>query len=392
MAGTSSVLEERYEVCGSRDAVYEGYTGCLTFRVHDKADSEPYLMHLLPAWAVHYPTEIAARHLAAGIGPAEALSSACLARIHDWGLLTGGAHGRSDLEGSPFLVTEMPVGRSLATLLQMHGALGQRISLEIMRQVLMALRQLHARGIIHGALSPDRVIIDGSLANPNVVVHGLGLRLLDQLATPPGVWPPAGYSHYRAPEEYRGSEPTSKSDIFVWGLILLDCLAGAPGPAGMNALEALLRDPVVELGALPGFPLLRQLLEGCLSADPARRQGDVDAIWARLMTLIHTQVSGSRPAPGGWCLRIEGHGETAEIPLEEREITLGWRPDNVVRLAQQRRCPALLLAKQAGGLYVEELFRPGGATLNGFKFIGRLALAPGDELGVGSYRLIIERR
>ncbi|HAP60749.1 MAG TPA: hypothetical protein DCR93_15035, partial [Cytophagales bacterium] len=37
-----------------------------------------------------------------------------------------------------------------------------------------------------------------------------------------------GTPTYSAPEQLRGESPTPKSDLYAWGLILLECLIGVP--------------------------------------------------------------------------------------------------------------------------------------------------------------------
>jgi len=46
-----------------------------------------------------------------------------------------------------------------------------------------------------------------------------------------------GTPAYSSPEQLRGEPPTVKSDLYAWGLIVLECLTGQPAIQGSNVAE-----------------------------------------------------------------------------------------------------------------------------------------------------------
>jgi len=106
-----------------------------------------------------------------------------------------------------------------------------------------ALRVIHEGGRVHGALSPQCLLITRD-----------GLELL----SPPGGG--GSITPYAAPEVIAGDPPTPQSDIFSFGAIFYEVLTGHRAFPG-------------ELTEAPpcGNPALDRLLAGCLAADPAER-------------------------------------------------------------------------------------------------------------------------
>jgi len=62
------------------------------------------------------------------------------------------------------------------------------------------LHKIHARGLVHGALSPFCIVLAAG-----------GVRILE------GALSPEDHAAYRAPEQLRGEEPDVRSDVFAYG-------------------------------------------------------------------------------------------------------------------------------------------------------------------------------
>ena len=184
----------------------------------------------------------------------------------------------------PFAVMELLDGATLRE--QLHdGAVGPRKALEYAQQMAAGLGAAHARGITHRDLKPENIfvtrdgqikILDFGLAKigPSVAASGPSM-----LATSPaltGVGTIVGTVGYMSPEQVRGRDVDHRSDIFSFGAILYELLAGHRAFTGDSAVEtmnAILKDDPPELtganAALP--PALDRIVRRCLEKNPEER-------------------------------------------------------------------------------------------------------------------------
>jgi serine/threonine-protein kinase len=160
--------------------------------------------------------------------------------VHD----SGGAAGR--------LWYTMPYveGESLRQRLARERQLGLPGTLRIADQVLSALGYAHAHGVVHRDIKPENILLDGDQA----VVADFGVARAisaagDARLTETGL--ALGTPAYMSPEQAAaGRDLDGRSDIYSFGCVLYEMLAGqppfqAPTPQGMLARHAL--DPVPPL-------------------------------------------------------------------------------------------------------------------------------------------------
>ena len=116
------------------------------------------------------------------------------------------------VEGGHYMVTAYAEGLTLATLLDEVRA-GQR-ALEpdditfMIRQVAAALDHAHRRGVTHGSVSPDQIVLTRS---GQAVVMGFGAALLRSRAARSGENAPTGPVDYLAPEQL--ADPVSYTHL-----------------------------------------------------------------------------------------------------------------------------------------------------------------------------------
>jgi serine/threonine-protein kinase len=199
------------------------------------------------------------------------------------------------------IVLELVDGPTLSDRLA-HGSLPIDECLTIAKQIADALDAAHEKNVIHRDLKPANIKVT---AEGKVKVLDFGLAKMAEgppkgghyadrsvrlqpdpqpdLTMSPTIAMPAttagsilGTAGYMSPEQARGRQVDRRSDIWSFGCVLYEMLAGRPvfetGETVSDAVAAILtRDP--DWNALPaGLPSpIRRLLRRCLEKDPDRR-------------------------------------------------------------------------------------------------------------------------
>jgi len=178
------------------------------------------------------------------------------------------------VDGLPYLVMERLRGAPLSTLLD-EGPLPVERVVAIADQVLSALIEAHARGVVHCDLTSDNVIVErtrGGADFAKVIDFGLA-RLVDGGAASAA----AGTPEYMAPEQIRGESVGPAADVYAVGVLLYEMLVGRTPFAG--AATAV-------------------VLDGHLHADPEPPHGiqpQCPPALGQLVLRTLDKVAGNRP-------------------------------------------------------------------------------------------------
>jgi eukaryotic-like serine/threonine-protein kinase len=134
-------------------------------------------------------------------------------RIHDLGEL------------NTFKYFTMPFieGHDLGKVIGREGKLPVARALRIARQVAAGLSAAHEVGIVHRDLKPENVMLD---ADDTAVIMDFGLARANDGANLTRTGAVMGTVAYMAPEQARGETIDQRADIYAWGLMLYDMLAG----------------------------------------------------------------------------------------------------------------------------------------------------------------------
>jgi hypothetical protein len=218
-------------------------------------------------------------------------------------------HGVDDSSGAPALVMELVEGPTLADRIA-KGPIPLDEALPIAKQIAEALEAAHEQGIIHRDLKPANVkvradgtvkLLDFGLAKAfDPVASAAGNATmsptLSMHATQAGII--FGTAAYMSPEQVRGGTVDKQSDIWAFGCVLFEMLAGNRlfgGQTISDTLACVLREPIDVL-KLPGDTptAIRWLLRRCLERDPKRRLRNIGD--AHLMFDGWSDVTLSVPA------------------------------------------------------------------------------------------------
>jgi eukaryotic-like serine/threonine-protein kinase len=193
-------------------------------------------------------------------------------------------------DGMRFIVSELLEGESLRARLR-QGPVPARKATDYAVQVARGLAAAHDKGIVHRDLKPENLFLtrDGhvkildfglvKLMHPRVPFDTRSpvddhAPTLPTTPTEPGRI--LGTVGYMAPEQVRGASGDHRSDIFSFGVILYEMLAGrAPfrGESPIETLNAILKEEPPELmdAGVNVPPALDRVVRHCLEKSPDER-------------------------------------------------------------------------------------------------------------------------
>jgi eukaryotic-like serine/threonine-protein kinase len=200
-------------------------------------------------------------------------------------------YGLEESEGDSFLVLELVEGETLADWLKRKGPLPWSEALSVASQMAEGLEAAHAKGITHRDIKPANIkitpqgrvkILDFGLAKAvspgrdgadgsemsSAATTTLGTEAGRVLGTPA----------YMSPEQARGVAVDHRTDIWAFGCVLYELLAGKRAFDGRSVADILgavmVQDP--DWDALSGVPeRVRELLRRCLRKHPDQRSGSM---------------------------------------------------------------------------------------------------------------------
>ena len=124
-----------------------------------------------------------------------------------------------------FLTMEFVPCNDLASLISEKGNLDEGEVCRIAEQVAEALQYAHANGVIHCDIKPGNLLLTES---GRVKIADFGISRLMQEENSGLTGLVVGTPAYMAPEQIRGERPGPRTDMYALGIVMWQCLMGAP--------------------------------------------------------------------------------------------------------------------------------------------------------------------
>jgi serine/threonine protein kinase/Tol biopolymer transport system component len=229
----------------------------------------------------------------------EAQAASSLNHPHILTVLDAGeSHGRQ------YLVTEFVDGGTFRDWLK--GAHGWRDVIELLIGIADGLATAHEAGILHRDIKPENILITSSgyakLADFGLAKLGDASASEDadtvaDMRTRPGIV--MGTTAYMSPEQTIGRPLDARSDVFSFGILLYEALAGDrpfTGASQPDVVHAILQLPPGPLpSSVPGT--LRAIVERALQKDPAHRYQSMRELVSDLRRVSRQTDAGPIEAP-----------------------------------------------------------------------------------------------
>jgi serine/threonine protein kinase/Tol biopolymer transport system component len=211
-----------------------------------------------------------------------------------------------------YLAMELVTGDTLRALIETRR-LDQKRAIDLMVQVAEALAAAHAAGVVHRDLKPENImvassgyakVLDFGLAKlrPGLIANDAATHAMTTpAASAPGML--LGTVGYMSPEQVEGRPTDHRVDVFSFGCVLYEAVAGSRAFAGPSSIETLHRianvDPAaVVRGLASAPPELRRIVGKCLAKDPDERYQSLKETAIDLRGLLRQLDSGAVVSPG----------------------------------------------------------------------------------------------
>jgi serine/threonine-protein kinase len=279
-----------------------------------------------------------------------------------------------------YLVMELLEGSSLRRILG-ERKMGIDEAIGVGRDMARALARAHAGGVIHRDIKPENVFVtqpspDTLLAK--VLDFGLarhrpdGVNIAEQTytVTRGDLWGTPGYV---SPEQAHGQGVDVRTDVFSFGVVLYEMLAGIKPFRGDTPIAVMVATTRTEARPLreitPAVPVgIDEIVHRCLRKDREQRFSDGAALSAALESFIRgnpspyamSSVIGSNPGAPVLSPERAGGSPVASAALSGETKTTGHsaaiampaRDGDAAPLEQQRREHMKLVTAIGGGVAI----------------------------------------
>jgi TolB-like protein/tRNA A-37 threonylcarbamoyl transferase component Bud32/Tfp pilus assembly protein PilF len=220
-----------------------------------------------------------------------------------------------EADGLAYYTMPFVDGLSLRARLASGESLGSGEAVHVLRDVAKALAYAHAQGVVHRDIKPENVLLSGGTAmvtdfgiakalTASRAAAGEGEPAANVSGTLTSVGSSLGTPAYMAPEQAVGSAVDLRADLYAWGVMAYEMLAGAHPFAGKATAQALIAAHIAEAppplaGRAPSVPAsIAAVVMRCLEKDPERRPSSAAEILSALDQASTPEGPSAMPPTG----------------------------------------------------------------------------------------------
>ena len=240
------------------------------------------------------------------------------------------------------IIFEWIEGETLRDRLQDRGVLSLDEARLYFAQVCSALAHAHEQGLVHRDVKPSNIILSSVVASCYLVDFGIALRTDDISRITKGT--PLGSLGYMSPEQERGEEISTASDVFSLAVVLYESLAGMrPSVGGYKSLT-------LHNESIP--PSVDELVRQSLQEDSSLRPQSSREFIDRFLASLRPHASFTSTLADGSLLEIQlalnamTPSDYLALPPGQR-ILVATRLDDLITVDEERlrRAVASLIAE-----------------------------------------------
>jgi serine/threonine protein kinase len=192
--------------------------------------------------------------------------------------------------GLPHLVMELYPHPNLKKLIAGGTDRLAPLLQRIVTEMALALDHMHGRGWVHRDVKPDNVLAaaDGQVKLIDLAIAARASGLLGGLFG--GGKPPQGTPSYMSPEQIRGKPLDARSDIYSFGCVLFELLAGRPPYTASSTNDLLNKHVSAAIPAVDGLnrhatTSVTEFLRRLLAKKPTDRPASMRQVLDQLRTV-----------------------------------------------------------------------------------------------------------
>lgn len=249
-----------------------------------------------------------------------------------------------------FMVMELAQGKPLSDRIR-AGSVALRTTCEILLQIAVALQYIHEKGIVHGDIKPENILLD-RLNNSdgrrwNVTLLDFGLARLNKTDRG-GAREISGTPPYMAPERINGIAPKANQDLYSLGVLAYQLITGHLPFDGTvdEVLKGHLEDEPPPFSDFLDEEIderVEQLIRKALRKDPEDRHPNMSAFIYEMRTLMsmlgvgHTRARFKKsvtlvPTQGG----LNPNSEFAAMAFDLCPLPVAMlKPDGTITVANR---------------------------------------------------------